>query len=205
MRKQKKQKHYNDNLKPLLKGRVFVAIDAANLEKSAQDLRVDPMDVKRGVIKNLQWHVDYKKLLSFFKKNSRLKRLSFYTASFKTKSHNDFLLFLKSNGYKVVAKPVKEIKDNKGVLVQRKANFDVEIAVDALDTLDQFDTFVLFSGDSDFAYLVNYLKTKGKKTVIISTRWHIARELIESADVYKDIYKLRRRILRLTHMPKTRP
>lgn len=192
-------------IEKFIKGRVFIAIDAANIEKSAQDLPVDPRDVNKRIAKNSGWRVDYKKLASYFKRICKLKRLSFYTASFGTKSHNDFLLFLRSHGFEIRTKPVKEIKDRQGYLIHRKANFDVEISVDSLDSIDNFDTFILFSGDSDFAYLLDYLNNKKKKTIVISTRWHIAKELIESADLYQDIYKLRRKILRVSKMPKTRP
>ena len=194
-----------NKLGKFVKGRVFIAIDAANIEKSAQDLPVDPKDANRRTIKNLGWRVDYRKLANYFKRNCKLKKLSFYSASFGTKNHNDFLLFLKSAGYEIKTKPVKEIKDRQGNLIHRKANFDVEISVDSLDSIGDFDTFILFSGDSDFAYLLDYLNNKGKETIVISTRWHIAKELIGSADLYIDIYKLRRKILRISKMPKTRP
>lgn len=44
-----------------------------------------------------------------------------------------------------------------------KGNFDVEISVDAMRLFDKYDTFCLFSGDSDFAYLARFLKQRGKK------------------------------------------
>src|SRR3990167_7845353 len=48
-----------------------------------------------------------------------------------------------------------------------KSNFDVEISVDAIRTIKQYDTFCLFSGDSDFTYLSQFLKRKGKKIIVI--------------------------------------
>lgn len=93
MRPAKHKKLSKDIFTQALRKRVFVAIDAANIEKSAQDLPVDSTDVKRESATNLQWRVDYKKLIPYFKNNSKLKRTSFYTASFKTKPHNDFYFF----------------------------------------------------------------------------------------------------------------
>ncbi len=47
------------------------------------------------------------------------------------------------------------------------------------------------SGDSDFVSLVNLLKGNGKKVIIISTRWHVAKDLINAADYYMDINKFK--------------
>jgi len=62
--------------------------------------------------------------------------------------------------------------------------------------LDKFDTLVLFSGDSDFNYLIKKLRLKGKQVVVISTKHHISRELIESSNKYIDLKKLRELIER---------
>lgn len=74
----------------------------------------------------------------------------------------------------------------------RKANFDVEIAVDAMDMIDTYETAILFSGDSDFDHLVRRLKKKGKTILVFSTRHHIAKELIKGSNKYFDIRKFRK-------------
>ena len=169
------------------------------------------------------WKVNYWKMYNFFCKNSNLTSISFYSARFGTVSHEKFLTFLKKTGYRLVTKIVKVISDQEAtinrtcqhcgkksrisleficencnkrndIMIERKADFDVEISVDALDWKDKYDTFVLFSGDSDFKYLVKYLKKRSNKTVIvISRRGHISKELRESVfiDYYQDIYKLK--------------
>ena len=57
--------------------------------------------------------------------------------------------------------------------------------------MKDYDTGVLMSGDSDFVSLVNLLRGNGKKVIIISTRWHVAKDLIQAADYYVDINKFR--------------
>lgn len=92
----------------------------------------------------------------------------------------------------LITKPLKIIKQRDieaGDI--RKANFDVEIAVDAVVMVESFDTFILFSGDSDFDYLLQYLKKRGKTTIVVSARHHVAKELIETSDKYIDLKKLR--------------
>jgi uncharacterized LabA/DUF88 family protein len=62
--------------------------------------------------------------------------------------------------------------------------------------LDRYETLVLFSGDSDFDYLIKTLKKKGKRVIVISTKYHIAKELIISSDKYIDLKKLKSLIVR---------
>lgn len=191
--KVKQQEKKEQDFEKQLSGKVAVFIDAANLEKSVVDLGTKPPNIKR-LPKGFRWEalpkghfkVDYKKLYKFFK-NAQLVSISFYSARFDTKSHDDFLAFLKRNGYRLITKKVKEINVGKPIHV-RKANFDVEISVDAVSWIKNYDTFVLFSGDSDFAYLIRFLKSRKKKIVVISERGHVSSELVRGADIYKDLH-----------------
>lgn len=51
----------------------------------------------------------------------------------------------------------------------RKSNCDVELSVDATNLLKDGDEALIFSGDGDFAYLVEYLINKNIKVIIISS------------------------------------
>jgi uncharacterized LabA/DUF88 family protein len=62
--------------------------------------------------------------------------------------------------------------------------------------INKFNTLVLFSGDSDFDYLIRKLRAKEKKVLVISTKHHISKELIESSNKYIDIKQLRNLIER---------
>ena len=120
------------------------------------------------------YKIDYKKLYKFFKAKSKLVSITFYSARFETESHNNFLTFLKTNSYRLVTKNIKSIANNKASIsrgcnycgvkndvnikfkctncqknndfsIERKANFDVEISVDAVDWKNNYDTLFLFS------------------------------------------------------------
>jgi len=64
-------------------------------------------------------------------------------------------------------------------LEDRKCNFDVELGTDMrVDHLtDDIDTFVLWSGDSDFADPIKYLLENNKKVALFATAGRISREL----------------------------
>lgn len=187
-------KNNSSILSNILKDTV-VYIDAANLERSVADLGTKPPNI-RHLRKDFRWKakpkkyygVDYKKLYKYFETNSKLLSISFYTANFQTESHENFLFFLKRNGYRLVTKNIKDILTSENTH-QRKANFDVEIAVDAFEWIKNYKTLILFSGDSDFAYLIKHLKQKGKNVIVISERGHVSRELVEAANSYHDLHK----------------
>ncbi|MEK7169791.1 MAG: NYN domain-containing protein, partial [Patescibacteria group bacterium] len=161
-------------------GRTLVMIDAANLEQSVKD---------KG------WWVNYKKLKAYFSENTNLAAVRYYSANFATDSHNSFLTFLKKTGFALVTKFLKVIRNEAH---DRKANFDVEISVDAILKLASFDTLVLFSGDSDFNYLVKILRRDfQKKVVVISSQDHVSSELIDACDIFIDVKKLRKDIERI--------
>ncbi|MDD2732104.1 MAG: NYN domain-containing protein [Candidatus Pacebacteria bacterium] len=169
-----------------LKGKILVMIDAANLESS---------------VKSLGWWIDYIKLRDLFKEKE-LVEIRDYCVYHNTDNQNKFFTFLKKNGFILITKPLKVIKTEdieRGDI--RKANFDVEIAIDAMEMINKFDTFVLFSGDSDFDYLLKKIRGKNKNVLVISSKHHISKELIENSDKYIDIKKLKNLIKRENKSP----
>jgi uncharacterized LabA/DUF88 family protein len=88
--------------------------------------------------------------------------------------------------------------NNRGIyfIEDRKCNFDVEIGTDMrVDHLrDSIDTFVLWSGDSDFADPIKTLMADGKKVVLFATAGRVARELndlVKDGLFIFDIFELR--------------
>jgi len=166
-----------------VKGKVYVFIDAANLENS---------------VKSLGWWVNYRKLYDYFKKETNLVGIRHYCPRLGDERQDKFFTVLKHIRIKLITKPLKVITQAdrlKGDL--RKANFDVEIALDARELMPNYDTLVLFSGDSDFDYLIRFLRNNGKQVIVISSKHHIAKELITSCNKYIDLKKLRKYIERI--------
>ncbi len=193
---------YIDKFEKAIKGKMTVFIDAANLEKSVQAMWVNPKDIpdelKDYTAEQLCWRVDYNRLKNFFKDTGQLEKIRFYSANFQTDSHNKFLGFLKKVlQFKLETKSVKQYDDHTPEAPHRKANFDVEIAVDATCCLNNYDTFILFSGDCDFEYLLKFLRGKNKITIIFSRKGHIAKELPPASNYYFDIVDFRFELLKI--------
>ncbi|MBI3294920.1 MAG: NYN domain-containing protein, partial [Deltaproteobacteria bacterium] len=150
--------------------RAAVFIDGANFEKS---------------IAQINGWADYPEMARSFGQDI----LRFYQVRFGTKGQDGFFARLKHLGFSLITKPLKTITE-RGKDDEQKANFDVELAVDAVDLKDRYDIAVLFSGDSDFVYLANYLQKKGKQVVVVSPWRRTARELRLAADVYLNLKQM---------------
>ena len=161
-----------------VKGRVYVFIDAANIFYSQRTLK---------------WRISYERLKKYFEKECNVGKIFIYTAQdAKRLNQEKFLRMLKNNGFIIRTKPVKQIRIANG-LYQWKADFDVELAMDMLDHLEQYDSAILLSGDSDFAPVIDRVKKHNKLVVVMSVKGHISKELLERAK-YVNLKKLRSEI-----------
>lgn len=193
---------YLEKLKDAIRGKTMIFIDAANLEQSVKDMWVNPKDItddfKNYVASDLCWKVDYQKLNNFFKEICLLERIKFYSADFGSESHKKFFWFLdKIVKFELKTKQLKRYVDHTPEHPHRKANFDVEIAVDATFNLDKYDTFILFSGDCDFEYLLKFLRGQNKAAIVFSRTGHVAKELPPASSYYFDIVDFRLNLLKM--------
>jgi uncharacterized LabA/DUF88 family protein len=152
--------------------KVALFVDGANLYAIAQHLRA---------------RIDYARLLAYCGRKATILRAFFYIAVKTMDDANQpYLVWLRRNGFQVVTKPMKEFDDG-----GQKGNLDMEIAIDMLELADKVDRVVLFSGDGDFAPLLQAAGRKGARTQVVSY-WGkgegpTAPELIEAADIFTDL------------------
>jgi uncharacterized LabA/DUF88 family protein len=150
------------------RGRVAIFIDGSNLFYAALQLGIE---------------IDYTKLLCRLTAGSRLLRSFFYTGVDRTnEKQQGFLLWMRRNGYRVIAKDLVQLPDG-----SKKANLDVEIAVDMMALVGSYDTAVLVSGDGDLAYAVDAVSYRGVRVEVVSLRSMTSDSLINVADRYIDL------------------
>jgi uncharacterized LabA/DUF88 family protein len=163
-------------LSSLVRGKSAVFIDASNIYHAQ---------------KRLHWRVDFLKLKKYLAAETDLWRIFFYTAHDPTQEkQKKFLDFLDINGFTVRAKKIKFVRDRDSGTGFHKGNLDVDLAIDAVHYRDQFDSFLLFSGDGDFASLIRYLKSYQKRCLIFSGKKQVAIELLQEAK-FIDLKKLK--------------
>ncbi|MDD5341778.1 MAG: NYN domain-containing protein [Patescibacteria group bacterium] len=70
---------------------------------------------------------------------------------------------------------------------QKKGDWDVGVAIDAIRLSSKLDVVVLVSGDGDFIPMVEYLKNTGQQVEVIAFQKSCSSKLIESADDFTDL------------------
>jgi uncharacterized LabA/DUF88 family protein len=93
---------------------------------------------------------------------------------------------MRRNGYRVIAKDLVQLPDG-----SKKANLDVEIAVDMMALVASYDTAVLVSGDGDLAYAVDAVSYRGARVEVVSLRSMTSDSLINVADRYIDLDQIK--------------
>ncbi|MEK7506572.1 MAG: NYN domain-containing protein, partial [Patescibacteria group bacterium] len=118
-------------------------------------------------------------------------------AILKKKQNTGWLKALASDIRRNLLKEAAKL-DQKGViLTEPKANFDIEIATDALKMADEYEGFVLFSGDGDFTQLLERLESFGKKTTVVAGRGFMSGNLMKSASTHVQFEQLLKILPRL--------
>jgi uncharacterized LabA/DUF88 family protein len=155
--------------------------------------------------KDIGFSIDWKKTKAYLQENYDILEIRYYVGI----KENDekmarYLRYLDAIHFAVITKPMKVIKiDHNHPMAKLhnyskiyKCNFDVEMTTDILLDRVNIDEIILFSGDSDFNYLIKKLYSLGKKVEIFSSRKMLAWELKFSGAKYHFLEDLRNSIER---------
>lgn len=137
--------------------RIAIFIDGSNLYST---------------VKNLDFDIDYKKMLDLFRSKSRLIRANYYTALVEEADYSPIrplVDWLDYNGYHCITKPAKSQLDRDGRR-HTKGNMDAEMIVDMLELAPHIDHLILFTGDGDFKAAVAAVQRQGKRVTVVSSR-----------------------------------
>jgi len=160
------------------------------------------------------WFFDPRRLLALAAEGDGVELSSaFWYAGLKDPSdQRPFRDALTGLGYTVRTKPLRELPGSGGSgsggggtgggwgadgEPQRhftRANLDVELAIDLMAVADRVDEVWLLSGSRDLERLVEVLRARGLRIVLISTEGMVAREVRNAADRFIDLASLRARL-----------
>jgi uncharacterized LabA/DUF88 family protein len=191
-------------------GRILAFVDFGNVNYWFENDRQDANN--RELLVNEKLAIDLAKLKEFidlFSDDARFyyghdpfieKSLGFIVAareSFgKSRVFTKQIQFVRHhlNGSELAATTRTVHSDTEGSFVRiPKCNFDVEISVDAVRLADRYDTICLFSSDADFVHLARYLKSKGKKVILVKGG-HIVRQWKAVADIIINAQTIKKHI-----------
>ncbi len=192
-------------------GKIFTFVDFGNVNKWYED---DPQDEENRPLKEGQsLNIGLEKLKDFLSAFS--EDIRFYYGHDLQRPNS--LAFLRKTRHvfgsnRVFTKPIQWVRhyltneeiphatrslftDKRGTYIKLpKCNFDVEMSVDALKTIDKYDTFFLLSGDGDFKYLNTHLRNKGKKIILLK-RGNITKDLRDSANLVLSASDIKRHVV----------
>ncbi len=136
--------------------------------------------------KKMGWQIDWGKVRLHVSDRFDTSEIRYYSGlKDGDKAMQNYLKKLRGYGFITITKPLKKIYVGKekgvGGYVY-KANFDVEIATDLMATKKQFDNAIIFSGDSDFEYVIKQLQQDRKKVIVCAPERGLSHELRKAAD-----------------------
>jgi len=132
--------------------------------------------------------INPKEIFEYFSKYVDVKEINFYFGTDRNIKSKTFLDEVKDIGFNLSTKDVKYIKIQDTNILQRKCDFDLEIALDCFENLDTYKTFIFLSGDGDFATLYERLIKKHKQVIVIYEQGHLGKEVW---DIKKGVFKTR--------------
>jgi len=146
--------------------------------------------------KSLGWHIDWQKVLGFFREFYNIKIAQYYLGMpFEKRIYERNVLIknrLEKNGFKVITKPLKKIYlDSQKNNFIYKCNFDVEITRDVIRSLDKIDLVLLVSSDSDFVGLRNDVISCQKGFIFVCFEQNVAWEIRRSYHLFFEDIKER--------------
>ncbi|MFH1837885.1 MAG: NYN domain-containing protein [Candidatus Kuenenbacteria bacterium] len=157
--------------------RIGVFVDVQNMYHSAKNL--------------YQARVNFDKILEIAIAERKLIRAIAYVIKSQAIEEQGFFDALQKQGFELKVKNLQIFIGG-----EKKADWDVGLAVDSIKLADRLDVIVLISGDGDFCPLVTYLKeNKGCQVEVIAFSETTSSKLIEMADDFIDLSKDKSRVL----------
>lgn len=118
------------------------------------------------------WFIDLRKLYGYLKEKYGIsKALFYYGKDSRSTKEEKFIKRLQDFGYTLKVKEIKRYGE------KTKANCDVDLTMDVLLTMKEYRRAIVLSGDGDFAPLLTYILSKGKKVIVIASPKRTAKEI----------------------------
>ena len=175
--------------------KLWIFIDYANMISSCKKIWKN-LDFKKLVVhleNKFNWKAIFKSIYYAYPKP--WTRENGYDYS---KIHNIATFLKKQLSFHIKKKVLKkiELRDNNENIIKdekwnnkyiEKWNLDIELTMDIMQKWENFDALIIFSWDSDFKCLLEFLIWKQKKVYVFSTTWNISSELKNHSSKYYDI------------------
>jgi uncharacterized LabA/DUF88 family protein len=148
--------------------RVGIFIDTQNLYHSARS--------------NYNANVNYKGLVEEAVAGRLLVRAFAYVIKSETAEESKFFDALNELGIENRVKDLQVFYNG-----EKKADWDVGIAIDIVRLSEKLDVVVLVSGDGDFAEVLKYVRSRGIRAEVMAFKKTTSMMLVDEADSFYDL------------------
>ncbi|MAG45038.1 hypothetical protein CL633_04090 [bacterium] len=156
--------------------RIAVLIDVQNMYHSAKNL--------------YKAKVNFKEVLKTASANRKLVRAIAYVIKTESGEESAFFEALTKIGLETKTKDLQIFPGG-----FKKGDWDVGIAIDAVQLSGKIDALILVTGDGDFIPLVEYLQAKAVQVEVIAFAKSASAKLLEAVDDFVDLSKDARKYL----------
>ncbi len=157
--------------------RLGVFVDVQNLYYSAKNL--------------YNTKVNFREILKVAVGGRKLIRAIAYVIKADVKDESNFFEALENIGFEVNAKDLQVFIGG-----AKKGDWDIGIAMDAIELAHRLDTIVLVSGDGDFLPLLQHLRRAlGCRVEVMAFGKTTSKKLIEEADSFVDLDNSKRYLM----------
>jgi uncharacterized LabA/DUF88 family protein len=162
-------------------------------------------------LRGKKWEIDKKALYDYLREYKNIDRICLFAGEDDHPKSKAFLEECRQIGFEVITKKVKyvhasvenspfwktleEIVPSKKLdkiketdILVRKCDFDVEISTELLLHLETYHSFILFSGDGDYAPIIEEIMKREKRVFIVATERSLGREIRDM--MKKDVHPL---------------
>jgi len=148
--------------------RVGIFIDTQNLYHSAKN--------------KYHANVNYEEVIKAAVAGRKLIRAFAYVIKAENNDEGKFFDALTDIGIEIKIKDIQIFHTG-----EKKADWDVGIAVDIIRMTEKLDTVVLMSGDGDFVEVIKYVQSRGVRAEVMAFEKTGSSKLIEECDFFFDI------------------
>ncbi|MFA6512230.1 MAG: NYN domain-containing protein [Patescibacteria group bacterium] len=157
--------------------RIGIFVDVANMYYSAKNL--------------YQTKVNFGEVLKLAVSDRRLLRAIAYVVRADSPEEQGFFDALENQGFEVRSKDLQVFYGG-----QKKGDWDVGIAIDAITLAERLDVVVIVSGDGDYVPLIEYLRyNKGCRVEAMGFGRSSSSKLKETADEFIDLADFQDKVL----------
>ncbi len=176
-------KNFPDHVnKPVLPEKKMSELIRQSQQHQRVGIFIDTQNLYHSARSNFHAHVNYQALIEGAVHGRKLVRAFAYVIRSEAGDESKFFEALTDLGIEMRVKDLQVFYSG-----EKKADWDVGIAIDIVRMTEKLDAVVLVSGDGDFLEVLRYVKSRGVRAEVMAFRKTTSAKLLEELDEFYDL------------------